>query len=241
MPSLVVNVDHIATIREARKTYEPDPVHAAFLAEVAGARGIIVHLREDRRHINDRDVELLSQTVQTGLHLEMAATEEMHSIALKTKPRMVCLVPEKREELTTEGGLNVAGREEEIRAFLQLIAEQGTRTSLFIDADPEQIKAAQASGTQYIEIHTGHFADAVSDESREQELERILEGIRLAQELGLKVNLGHGLNYTNIYAFSRVPGISEYSIGHSIVARAALFGLERAVGDMAHIIDGFVD
>ena len=241
MPSLVVNVDHIATIRQARQTYEPDPVHAAFLAEVAGARGIIVHLREDRRHINDRDLELLKQTVQTGLHLEMAATSEMHSIALATKPCMVCLVPEKRQELTTEGGLNVAGREEEIREFLRPIAEQGTRTSLFIDADPEQIKAAQATGTQYIEIHTGPYADAASDTSRQQELNKVLDGIRLAQELGLRVNLGHGLNYSNVFAFAKVPGISEYSIGHSIVARAALVGLERAVGDMAHIIQGFVD
>lgn len=239
MPILVVNVDHIATIRQARLASEPDPVHAAFLAELGGALGIIVHLREDRRHIQDRDLALLKQTLQTPLHLEMAATPEMQDIALATGPDMVCLVPEKREELTTEGGLNCIGREDELREYLKPIHDKGIASSLFIDADPNQITAAQESGTEYIEIHTGHFADALTRQSRKAELEKILSGIQQARNLGLKVNLGHGLNYENIHAFAEVPGIREYSIGHSIIARAALVGMQQAVQDMASIISGF--
>ena len=241
MPKLVVNVDHIATIRQARLANEPDPVHAAFLAEIGGAEGIIVHLREDRRHINDRDVELLRQTVKTNLHLEMAATEEMQSIALTMRPHMVCLVPEKRQELTTEGGLNCIHQEKRLQDFLGPIHEQGIHSSLFIDADPDQIRAAANIGTEYIEIHTGHFADAMEETEGKAELDKILSGISTARDLGLKVNLGHGLNYTNIKSFARVPDIREYSIGHAIVARASLMGMEQAVRDMVAIIQHFDD
>jgi pyridoxine 5-phosphate synthase len=239
MPLLAVNVDHIATLRQARQAAEPDPLHAAFLAELGGAGAIIVHLREDRRHIQDRDVALLQETIATELHLEMAATEEMRSIALKTKPGMICLVPEKRQELTTEGGLDLLGRETELKDFLQPIHKAGIASSLFIDADPAQIEAAAKIGAEYIEIHTGHYADATERDTRRQELTKILSSIETARSLDLRVNLGHGLNYTNILAFSDVPGISEYSIGHSIVARAALTGMEKAVRDMADMIRTF--
>lgn len=241
MPLLCVNVDHIATLRQARLGIEPDPVPAAHEAELGGAAGIIVHLREDRRHIQDRDVELLRQTVNTALHLEMAATAEMQGIALRVRPETVCLVPEKRQELTTEGGLNCLGREGELSAFLAPLLAADIEASLFIDADPAQIAAAAKTGAQYIEIHTGHYADARTPAAQKAELEKILHGIRQAQDLGLKVNLGHGLNYVNVLPFARVHGICEYSIGHSIVARAAYVGLRRAVRDMADILAGFAD
>ncbi|MBG0776445.1 MAG: pyridoxine 5'-phosphate synthase [Desulfovibrionaceae bacterium] len=241
MPYLVVNVDHVATLRQQRLGHEPEPVAAALMAELAGARGIITHLREDRRHIQDRDVELLARTLSTRLHLEMAATAEMQAIALRVKPYMVCLVPEKREELTTEGGLDVAARVDALRDFLAPIHAAGILSSLFIEAAPAQIEAATAIGAPYVEIHTGHYADAPEGPARDAELARILEGIRTAREAGLKVNLGHGLNYTNVFAFADVPGISEYSIGHSIVSRAVLTGMEEAVGRMADIISTFVD
>ncbi len=241
MPVLAVNVDHVATLRQARMGIEPEPVAAAYMAEMAGATGIITHLREDRRHIQDRDVELIKQTCNTRLHLEMAATKEMQGIALNIDPEFVCLVPEKREELTTEGGLNCAGREKELADYLAPIHEQGIRSSLFIDADPKQIEAARAIGAEYIEIHTGHYADAKEYEARQVELTKILDGIHLAQGIGLKVNLGHGLNYRNVLAFKDVPGIQEYSIGHSIMARAIYVGLDQAVRDMANIIRHFAD
>jgi len=241
MPALAVNIDHIATLRQARRGKEPDPVTAAHLAELAGAQCIICHLREDRRHIQDRDLELLRATVQTRLNLEMAATDEMQAICLRTQPDIICLVPEKREELTTEGGLDVASRTDFIRDYLKPILDADIETSLFIDADPRQIEAASQTGTQYIEIHTGHYADAATRQEVKAELERILEGIRLAQELSLKVNLGHGLNYVNSLAFARVPGINEYSIGHSIISRAAYVGISQAVREMNEIIRTFVD
>ena len=239
MSDLIVNVDHIATIRQARLAHEPDPVHAAHLAELGGAHGIIVHLREDRRHIQDRDVYLLNQTLGTKMHLEMAATQEMQDIALKTKPFIVCLVPEKRQELTTEGGLNLLGRETELHAYLKPIHAADITSSLFIDPDKDQIAAAAEIGAEYIEIHTGHFADAGSRSQKNQELDRIKEGLAYAHTLGLKVNLGHGLTYANIHAFANIPGISEFSIGHSIVARASLVGMERAVRDMLEIMRNF--
>ncbi len=239
MPILVVNVDHIATLRQARLAREPDPVHAACLAELGGAQGIIVHLREDRRHIQDRDLHILKQTVQTGLHLEMAATPEMQSIALQTRPRMVCLVPEKRQELTTEGGLDLQGREKELQRFLEPLQSAGMLCSLFIDPDQGQIRAAKEVGAQYIEIHTGSYADASNEAKAQHELQKILDGIELARDLDLEVNLGHGLNYTNIQAFAQVSAIREYSIGHSIVARAALLGMQQAVQDMVRIISNF--
>jgi len=241
MPQLVVNVDHVATLRQARRGIEPEPVTAAYIAEMAGATGIIVHLREDRRHIQDRDVELIRQTCNTRLHLEMAATKEMQKIALKIDPEFVCLVPEKREELTTEGGLNCAGREHELQDYLAPLHAKGIRSSLFIDADPKQIEAARAIGTEYIEIHTGHYADAKEFKARNVELRKIIEGIELAKGIGLKVNLGHGLNYRNVLAFKDVPGIQEYSIGHAIMSRAIYVGMDRAVRDMVTLVRSFVD
>jgi pyridoxine 5-phosphate synthase len=241
MPVLAVNVDHVATLRQARLGIEPEPVTAALLAEQAGAAGVIVHLREDRRHIQDRDVEIISQVVQTRLHLEMAATAEMASIALRVRPAVVCLVPEKREELTTEGGLAVAGRESELRDYLDPLWEAGSRSSLFIDAEPAQIEAAAAIGTQMVELHTGHYANAAPGPAREAELARILEGVRLAGQAGLTVNLGHGLDYRNIRAFKDTPGIAEYAIGHAIVSRAVLTGLVEAVERMAALISAFAD
>lgn len=241
MPTLVVNVDHIATLRQQRGGIEPEPVTGAHLAELGGARGIIVHLREDRRHIQDRDVEILSGCLNTRLHLEMAATEEMQQIALRTTPYIVCLVPEKREELTTEGGLAVKGREEKLLEYLAPIHAKGILSSLFIEADPAQIDAAKAVGSEYIEIHTGHFADAKTREEENAEFEKIVAGIEYARKVGLKVNLGHGLNYTNILRFRDVPGIDEYSIGHSIVGRSTMVGMKEAVSQMCTIINGFVD
>lgn len=241
MPILAVNVDHIATLRQARLGQEPEPVTAAHLAELAGASAIIVHLREDRRHIQDRDVALLRQLIKTRLHLEMAATKEMHRLALGIKPDMVCLVPEKRQELTTEGGLNCIGREKELADYLAPLHEEGIGSSLFIDPDAAQIKAASDAGTHYIEIHTGAYADAPTPADRQRELDKVLEGIRLGREAGLKVNLGHGLNYENVWAFSKVSGVSEYSIGHSIVSRAVLTGMTEAVSRMADIVRTFPD
>jgi pyridoxine 5-phosphate synthase len=241
MPLLAVNIDHVATIRQARGGADPEPLAAAQLAVMAGARGIIVHLREDRRHIQDRDVELLRRTTSVKFNLEMAATSEMQAIALDVKPDSVCLVPEKREELTTEGGLNCVGRESELADYLAPLHEAGIDSSLFIDADPRQIEAARSIGAKYVEIHTGHYADATTPGQRDDELSRILEAIRLGREADLLVNLGHGLNYHNVFAFERVPGVSEYSIGHAIVSRAVLTGMVDAVERMATIIDGFTD
>lgn len=241
MPVLAVNVDHVATIRQARLGKEPDPVTAAHICELAGASAIIMHLREDRRHIQDRDVALFSQSIQTRFHLEMAATKEMQEIALRYEPQMVCLVPEKRQELTTEGGLDVASRVSELQAYLAPLADKGIKASLFIDADPTQIEAAVEIGAEFIEIHTGHYSDAATEADRHKELESILSGIAKAQDLGLKVNLGHGLDYHNIFAFRDVPGIQEYSIGHSIISRAVLTGLPEAVERMVAIVDSFAD
>ncbi len=241
MPVLVVNVDHIATLRQARLAKEPDPVAAASLAEMYGAAGIIVHLREDRRHIQDRDVEVLRRTIKTNFHLEMAATPEMRAIAIKTRPHMVCLVPEKRQELTTEGGLNLIGREKEIAEFITPIAECGTKLSMFIDPEPAQIDAAKSAGSPYVELHTGAYSDAPTPEAAKAEFDRLVSAIRHAIAIGLNVNLGHGLNYENILPFAGVPGIKEYSIGHSIIARAALTGMAEAVSKMAAIIAGFPD
>ncbi len=240
MPVLAVNVDHIATLRQARRGIEPEPLAAALAAELAGAQGIIVHLREDRRHIQDRDVRLLRAAVQTRLNLEMAATAEMQAIALDVKPDLVCLVPEKREELTTEGGLDCLGREAYLAKFVAPLKAAGIGVSLFIDAKTAQIAAARTIGADFIEIHTGHYANA-RGAAQGEELSRILEGIRQGREEGLKVNLGHGLNYVNIFAFKDVPGVSEYSIGHSIISRAVLTGLSEAVSSLAAIIRTFAD
>ena len=241
MARLGVNIDHVATVRQARLAQSPDPVTAAALAELGGARAIIVHLREDRRHIQDRDVRLLRQTIKTRLHLEMAATDEMRGIALELRPHMVCLVPEKRQELTTEGGLGVAGREEELGEFVAALKAAGIPTSLFIDPEPAQIEAAVATGAAYVELHTGAYSDATIAFARQTELKRLLAAIPMARQAGLGVNLGHGLDYDNIYAFAHVSGISEYSIGHSIIARAIMTGISEAVTTMAGIIAGFPD
>ncbi|WP_323774109.1 pyridoxine 5'-phosphate synthase [Alcanivorax sp.] len=234
---LGVNIDHIATLRQARGTRYPEPVQAALVAEQAGADGITVHLREDRRHINDRDVELLAQTLQTRMNLEMAATEEMVGIACRIKPPHCCLVPEKREELTTEGGLDVAGNKAWIAQCCQRLGQAGIEVSLFIDADKAQIAAARECGAPAIEIHTGGYADAETVDEQQQELARIREGVAFALEQGLVVNAGHGLHYHNTLPIAEIPGINELNIGHSIIARAAITGLDEAVRSMRALLD----
>ena len=229
---LGVNIDHIATLRNARGTQYPDPVHAAQVAEYAGADGITVHLREDRRHINDRDVELLSQTVQTRLNLEMAVTDEMLAIAKHVKPVFCCLVPEKREELTTEGGLDVAGNLAAIKDACTQLSESNILVSLFIDADERQIEAAQECSAPFIEIHTGHYADAKTDAEQQQHLRKLEHGIAYADKIGLQVNAGHGLHYHNVKPIAAIPQLVELNIGHAIIARAAFDGLAKAVSDM---------
>jgi pyridoxine 5-phosphate synthase len=229
---LGVNIDHIATLRNARGTNYPSPVHAADVAERAGADGITAHLREDRRHIRDQDVFLLKETINTRLNLEMAVTDEMLAIAAKVLPEFCCLVPEKREELTTEGGLDVAGNLDKIKAACQQLAEQNTQASLFIDADEKQIEAAVDAGAPYIEIHTGQYAEAKNEHEANTELQKLIRGIEYADRLGLKVNAGHGLHYHNVKAIAAIPQLIELNIGHAIIARAAFDGLDKAVRDM---------
>ncbi len=238
MAKLGVNVDHVATVRQARGGNEPDPVTAAALAELAGADSITVHLREDRRHIQDRDVELLRKTVKTRLNLEMAATDEMVAIALKLLPDTVTLVPEKREELTTEGGLDVSLHRNLIKKQVDLLRQGGIAVSLFIDPDLEQIKMAHRVGAELIEIHTGSYCEAYSGDLRRGELAKIETAIRAGRKLGLGVNAGHGLNYQNIVDVVSLEGIEEFNIGHSIISRAVLVGLERAVREMAALVHG---
>jgi pyridoxine 5-phosphate synthase len=236
MARLGVNIDHVATIRQARGGVEPDPVAAAVIAELAGADGITIHLREDRRHIQDRDLKLLRETVKTRLNMEMAATREMVAIALTMKPDICTLVPEKRQELTTEGGLDVRLNLQNIAEAVERLQEGELLVSLFIDPDPDQIKASDKAGADYVEIHTGSFAEAKDWKSQEQELIKIENAVKLAAKLGLGVNAGHGLNYTNIKKVAAVGGIAEYNIGHSIISRAVLVGLERAVREMVDLI-----
>jgi pyridoxine 5-phosphate synthase len=235
---LGVNVDHVATVRQARRTVEPDPVTAAALAELAGADSITVHLREDRRHIQDRDVEILRRTIKTRLNLEMAATDEMVGIALKLHPDSVTLVPEKRAELTTEGGLDVMQQRQALLKPIELLRQAGIVVSLFIDPDLEQIKAAHRLGADVIEIHTGNFCDAVNSEVRRNELARIEGAVRGGRKLGLGISAGHGLDYRNIGAVVALGGIEEYNIGHSIVSRAVLVGMEQAVREMVALVRG---
>lgn len=236
MARLGVNIDHVATIRQARGGAEPDPVAAAAIAELAGADGITIHLREDRRHIQDRDLKLLRDTVKTRLNLEMAATREMISIALSVKPDCCTLVPEKRQELTTEGGLDVRLNMQSIGEAVERLQEGDIPVSLFIDPDPDQIKAADKVGADYVEIHTGAFAEAKEWKSQEQELIKIENAVKLAAKLGLGVHAGHGLNYINIKKVAALGGIAEYNIGHSIISRAVLVGLDRAVREMVELI-----
>ena len=236
MARLGVNIDHVATLRQARGGNEPDPAAAAAMAELAGADGITIHLREDRRHIQDRDLKILRQTVQTRLNLEMAATAEMVAIALSVKPEACTLVPEKRAELTTEGGLDVRIHHEALKLAIEKLQQGGIVVSLFIDPDPDQIKAANKVGADYIEIHTGAYAGAANWKQEEQELIKIENAVKLARKLDLCVNAGHGLNYINVKKVAAIGGIEEFNIGHSIMSRAILVGLDRAVRDMSELV-----
>jgi len=233
---LGVNIDHVATLRQARGTRFPDPVQAAIEAEQAGADAITLHLREDRRHIQGRDVELLSSILQTRMNLEMAVTEEMVTYAVHLRPAECCLVPERRQELTTEGGLDVVTHEKKISAACERLAEAGVRVSLFVDAEAAQIDAAKRSGAQVIEIHTGRYADAPSADERGDELARIELGVQQGLDLGLQVNAGHGLTYHNVQVIAAIPGIAELNIGHAIVARALFSGLQEAVREMKRLM-----
>jgi pyridoxine 5-phosphate synthase len=235
---LGVNVDHIATIRQARGVNEPDPVAAAMLAELAGAHGITVHLREDRRHIQDRDVELLRRTIQTRLNLEMALTDEMISFALKVVPDAVTLVPEGRHELTTEGGLDVSLLRNTLKPKIALLKQAGIVVSLFVEPDLEQIRNCHRVGADYIEIHTGTYCEMRTATDKREQLQRIELAISAARKLGLGVNAGHGLNYQNVGPIVAMKGIEELNIGHSIVARAVLVGMERAVREMLALLKG---
>ncbi len=229
---LGVNVDHIATIRQARRTVYPDPVDGALMAERAGAHQITVHLREDRRHIQERDVEVLRKVVKTELNLEMAATQEMTNIALKMRPDTVTLVPERREELTTEGGLDVAGNKEHIQRVIRHLKEGNIRVSLFIDPDLDQVKMTHKLDADAVELHTGRYCEARGFKERSEELGRINNAAKAADKLGLGVAAGHGLDYTNVEPVARIPEIVELNIGHSLVARAVLDGMDKAIRDM---------
>ncbi len=226
---LGINIDHVATLREARGTSYPDPVHAALQAELAGANSITMHLREDRRHIQDDDVYRMKVAIQTKLNLEMAVTDEMVEIASKVKPEDCCLVPEKRQELTTEGGLDVVAQEDKIKQACSKLAEAGVRVSLFIDADKAQIDASKRCGAPVIEIHTGHYADLKDDQEKNAELNKIKEMAEYADSLGLQVNAGHGLNIHNVAAIAEIDEIVELNIGHAIIADSIFLGLPEAV------------
>lgn len=236
-PTLGVNLDHVATLRQARGTPYPDPMHAVFVAEQAGADGITLHLREDRRHVQDRDIELAAAMVQTKLNLEMAVTEEMLAVAERYRPADCCLVPERRQELTTEGGLDVKGQMARLREACQRLSATGVRVSLFIDPDPTQIEAAAAVGAPVIELHTGEYADAADEHGRTRALDRLREGLAIGLEAGLQVNAGHGLHYHNVQAVAGLRGISELNIGHGIVSRAVITGLDEAVREMKRLIE----
>lgn len=233
---LGVNIDHIATLRQSRGTRYPEPIQAALLAEQAGADSITLHLREDRRHIQDRDVTMLRDILQTRMNLEMAVTDEMLGIAEQIRPADCCLVPERREELTTEGGLDVKGQQSRIGDACQRLAEAEVRVSLFIDAEPEQITAAAECGAPVIEIHTGHYADADTPDEQQNEFERIATAVAHGLECGLQVNAGHGLHYHNVGAIAALGGIRELNIGHAIVARSVFTGLEEAVREMKRLM-----
>jgi pyridoxine 5-phosphate synthase len=237
MPArLGVNVDHVATLRQMRRTPYPDPVAAAMLAELAGADQITIHLREDRRHIQDRDLQILRKTVQTRLNLEMAATQEMVRNAYEVKPDMVTLVPERREELTTEGGLDAVGGRDSIRKIVKTLRDADIVVSLFIDPDLDQVKAAHRAEAQVVEFHTGRYCDARLAADRERELSRLVDACKSASRLGLGVSAGHGLHYGNVKTVAAIGEIEELNIGHAIVARAVLVGLERAVREMKELI-----
>lgn len=232
MIQLGVNIDHIATLRQARGTRYPNPVQAALVAESAGADAITLHLREDRRHIQDRDVEIIREALQTRMNLEMAVTDEMLAIALRIQPHDVCLVPERRQELTTEGGLDVAAHFERIKHACSVLGEAGIRVSLFVNADRTQLQASRDAGAPVVEIHTGHYADAVSRQEQENEYRQIADSAAYGASIGLEVNAGHGLNYHNVQKIAALPDIRELNIGHAIVAHGLFVGWEQAVREM---------
>jgi len=233
---LAVNIDHFATLREARKGTEPEPVLVALLAEQAGAHGIVCHIRHDRRHIKERDLRLLRDTVRTKLNVEMAASEEMKKIALQIRPDVVSLVPERPEELTTQGGLKVTANEKGLAAHVKVLAKAGIRTSIFIDTSLEEIKAAREIGVELIEINTGKYADLREGPARDKALEVVRKAAEYGHRIGLEVHGGHGLDYRNVHPIVAIPEIAELSIGYSIVARAAVVGIERAVLDMLALL-----
>ena len=239
MAKLAVNVDHVATVRQARGIQEPDPIMAAGIAELAGAECIICHLREDRRHIQDRDVQLLRQTIKTKLNLEMAAVDEMIEIAGDLTPDLVTLVPEKREELTTEGGLDVQSNPDQYRNVVKRLNKKKIQVSFFVDPDPSQIEVVHQIGGDIVEIHTGHYSEALTESDEETRFLRIAKAVEKAEDLNLGISAGHGLNYVNVKRFQSLPQIREYSIGHSIVARAVLVGFERAVREMVALVKDF--
>lgn len=230
---LGVNIDHVATLRNARGTHYPEPVHAGLVAEQSGADSITVHLREDRRHIKDRDVEILSKTLTTKLNLELAVTDEMINIGCNIKPEFVCLVPEKREEITTEGGLDVIANLANVTNAVRKLQDHGIRVSLFIDADPKQLDAAKQTGAEMIEIHTGAYAD---EDNTEEQLATIIRAVDHGVDLGLQINAGHGLHYHNVKPIAAIPGIVELNIGHAIIARSVFSGLAGAVSEMKRLM-----
>ncbi len=236
MIKLGVNVDHVATVRQARRTVEPDPVAAAVLAELGGADGITIHLREDRRHIQDHDLELLRKTVQTHLNLEMALNEEIVQIALRVLPDQATLVPEKREEVTTEGGLDVLTHRDNLKAVVKRLKDAGIRVSLFVDPVVEIMRVSKQVGADAVELHTGSYANARTEEEVEKELAKLKEAARVAGEAGLAVFAGHGLNYINIFAIKTIPQLMEVNIGHSIVSRAVFVGIKKAVREMKDLL-----
>ena len=235
MIRLGVNVDHVATVRQARRIDVPDPVEAALIAETAGADGITVHLREDRRHIQERDVQILRERLQTKLNLEMAVTPAMLAFAENLHPHDACFVPEKREELTTEGGLDVASQRQKLREATERLQSLGVHVSLFVDPEPAQIEASRAAGAHAVEIHTGAYCDRRGVE-RDKQLQAIIEASKLAQSFGLEVHGGHGLNYDNVFAIAQIPEMAELNIGHSIIARAIIVGIERATREMKDLL-----
>ena len=233
---LGVNIDHVATLRNARGGVEPSVIEAARIAEENGATSITTHLREDRRHIKDEDVYTLTKTLKTKLNLEMAMADDIQKIALKIKPHSICLVPEKRQEITTEGGLDVAGQLEKVTEFIKPILDNGTIVSLFIDPDEDQVKASAKTGAQFIEMHTGTYSEAFGTKNEEEEFLKLKNAAKLAQSLGLKVNAGHGLNYQNVLRMHEIPNLVELNIGHSIISKAVFTGLGNAVSEMVELI-----
>ncbi len=238
MPKLSVNIDHVATIREARGTHYPEPVAAAQIVELAGAYGVTIHRREDQRHIKDRDVALIQDSISIPFTLEMALTEEMIDIAIERRPNLITAVPEKREELTTEGGLDIVGNRKQVEASLNKLHDAGLSVSLFIEPEPELMQAAADLGVSHVELHTGLYSLAETPEDFQRELHRIMRALEKTIELGLKANVGHGLHYGNTTTLARLEGIDTFHTGHSIVARAVLVGLDRAVRDMVILCRG---